>query len=154
MVARFYENKPRCRTSHRVWHARSGSILFALCAFFRTNAQAQNFLNTGTYKGAGLFQVRGAASGLPDTVSGTFEYFGEDQRVEAKNYENLLLTGNGTKNSTSNNLYIINSVEVAGGVKFQIDSLMILGKLNGRITKENGIVIGRITKTVDFTRPY
>jgi hypothetical protein len=125
-----------------VRHARSGLILFALCALFSTKAQAQSFLNTGTYKGPGLFQVRGAASGLPDTVSGTFEYFGENQRVEAKNYENLLLTGNGTKSSIANNLYIIHSVEVAGGVKFQIDSLMTLGTLNGRITKENGIVTG------------
>ena len=152
MVARFYDNKPRCRTRHRVRHARSGLILFALCALFSTKAQAQSFLNTGTYKGPGLFQVRGAASGLPDTVSGTFEYFGENQRVEAKNYENLLLTGNGTINSIANNVNILNSLHVAGGVKFQIDSSMILGKLNGRITRENGIVIGRITKTVDLTR--
>ena len=101
MVAGFYENKPRRRTRHWVWHARSGLILFALCALLIINVQSQNFLNTGSYKGSGLFQVRGAASGLPDTVSGTFEYFGTDQRVEAKNYENLLLTGNGTKNSIS-----------------------------------------------------
>jgi hypothetical protein len=154
MVAGLYENNTRCRTHHKVWHARSGLILVAVCALFITNVQAQNFLNTGTYKGSGLFQVRGAASGLPDTVSGTFEYFGTDQRVEAKNYENLLLTGNGTKNSISNNFTILNSVAVAGGVKFQIDSSMILGKLNGRITRENGIVTGRITKTVDFTTPY
>ena len=76
MVAGFYENKPRCWTRHWVWHARSGLILFDLCAFFRTNVQSQNFLNSGTYKGSGLFQVRGSASGLPDTVTGTFEYFG------------------------------------------------------------------------------
>lgn len=152
MVAGFYEQKPRCRTLHRVRHARSGLILFAMCALFSTYAQTQNFLNTGTYKGSGLFQVRGAASGLPDTVSGTFEYFGTDQRVDAKNYENLLLTGNGTINSIANNVNILNSLHVAGGVKFQIDSSMILGKLNGRITRENGIVIGRITKTVDLTR--
>ena len=151
MVAGFYENKPRSRTRHKVWHARSGLILFAICALFSTNAQTQNFLNTGSYKGSGLFQVRGAASGLPDTVSGTFEYFGSDQRVEAKNYENLLITGNGIKNSIANNVNILHSLNIAGGVKFQIDSSMILGKLNGRITRENGVVIGRITKTVDFT---
>ena len=126
-------------------------IFLVLIALFLINAQSQDFVNAGSYTGPGLFQVRGVASGLPDTVTGTFEYLGGNQKVEAKNYENLLLTGNGTKNSTANNVSILQSVEVASGVKFQIDSSMILGKLNGRIKKENGIVIGRITKTVDFT---
>ena len=154
MVARFYENIPQYLTRHRVWQVRSGLITFALFALFITNAHAQNFLNTGgIYNGSGLLQVAGTASGLPDTVSGTLEYFGGDQKVEAKSYENLLLTGSGIKNSTANNLYITQTVGVADGVKFQIDSSMILGKLNGRITQENGLITGRVTKTVDFTPP-
>ena len=158
MVARFYKNIVQSRTRYRVWHAskwraRSGLILFTLFALFLTNVQAQNFLNSGTYRGSGLFQVKGAATGLPDTVTGTFEYFGGNQQVEAKNYENLLLAGNGIKNSTANNLYIIQSVGVADGVRFQIDSSMILGRTSGRITQENGLIIGRITKTVEFNAP-
>jgi len=60
---------------------------------------------------------------LPDTVTGTFEYFGADtQRVQAKNFEHLLLTGNGSIKQTLANVNILNSVAVADGVRFQVVS--------------------------------
>jgi len=115
------------------------------------DVQAQNFKNNGTYKGPGLFQVRGAATGLPDTVTGTFEYFGTDtQQVGAKNYEHLLLTGSGSiKKTTSSDVNILSTVAVASGVKFDISSTMTLDKLSGRIA-EPGLVLGRVQKAVDL----
>jgi hypothetical protein len=126
------------------------------CAFMillLASVQAQNFNNTGgAYSGTGLFRVKSQAIGLPDTVTGTFEYFGADtQRVTAKNFEHLLLTGNGSTKQTLANVNIINSVAVADGVKFQVvSSTMTLEKITGRITNENGLISGRITKSVDL----
>ena len=153
MVARFYKNKPRYHIRYRVRYVRFGLMTFALFALFMTKTQAQNFLNTGgTYKGSGLFQVAGTASGLPDTVTGTFEYFGTDsQQIGAKNYENLLLTGNGsTKKTTINNVNILRTVAVTNGVKLDIASTMILEEITGRITNESGLIVGKVKKTVDL----
>ncbi len=87
------------------------------------------------------------ATGLPDTITGTFEYFGGSQQVEAKNYENLLLTGIGIiKQTTVNDVNILYSVAVADGVRFQVVSTMTLEKITGRITNENGLIIGKVAR--------
>ncbi|MGD1046046.1 MAG: FlgD immunoglobulin-like domain containing protein [Bacteroidota bacterium] len=155
MVAKLNKIKPRCLTRHRVWQARCGWAALAAALFFLTyNAQSQDFLNAknGTYKGPGLFQVKGQAIGLPDTVTGTFEYFGTDsQQIGAKNYENLLLTGNGsTKKTTINNVNILRTVAVTNGVKLDIASTMTLEKITGRITNESGLIVGKVKKIVDL----
>ena len=156
MVANLQDSIPRCSTHNKVRHARTGVMIVALFALIITSAQAQNFNNIGTYKGPGLFRVRGQATGLPDTVTGTFEYFGADtQRVQAKNFEHLLLTGNGSTKQTLANVNILNSVAVADGVRFKVVSstTMTLEKITGRITKEDGLISGRVTKTVDLNTP-
>jgi hypothetical protein len=155
MVAKPYKIKLRRLTRHRIWQARNGLIALGVALFFLTyNAQSQNFLNgkNGTYKGPGLFQVKGQATGLPDTLTGTFEYFGTDsQQIEAKNYENLLLTGNGSvKKTTMNDVNILRTVAVTNGVKLDIASTMTLEKLTGQITNESGLIVGKVKKTVDL----
>jgi hypothetical protein len=130
-------------------------MIVALFALIITSAQAQDFNNTGgSYKGQGKFRVKNQAIGLPDTVTGTFEYFGGNQQVGAKNYENLLLTGNGsTKQTTPSDVNIIHSVAVADGVRFEVASEMTLEKITGRISTENGLIIGKVSKTVDLNVP-
>lgn len=141
------------------WNSYVWNVLCTLSAFFLLiigTAQAQNFNNTGgSYSGPGLFRVKNQAINLPDTVTGTFEYFGSDtQRVAAKNFENLLLTGLGSTKQTLSNVNIIHSVAVADGVNFQVvSSTMTLEKITGRITAENGLIHGRITKSVDLNNP-
>jgi hypothetical protein len=131
-----------------------GLAIFAMILSLAADVQAQNFINTGVYKGPGLFRVRNQATGLPDTVTGTFEYFGGgNQQVENKNFENLLLTGNGSTKQTTGNVGILRTVAVADGVRFEVNPSMALETLNGRITQENGIIIGRVTKTVDLNIP-
>jgi hypothetical protein len=155
MVAKLNNQIPRCLIRHTIRHARSGLIALAVMLLFLTDsAQAQDFLNgkNGTYKGPGLFQVKGRATGLPDTVTGTFEFFGADQTVPATNYFNLLLTGAGsTKSSQGGNFGILQTLNVAQNVSFQIDSgtTMTLDRLTGRLT-ESGSVLGRLQKTVDL----
>jgi Bacterial Ig-like domain (group 1). len=154
MVAKLKDILPLCLTRQRVW-ARAGFLVFILLASLMENTEAQNFNNTGTYKGPGLFRVKNQATGLPDTVTGTFEYFGPDtQRVQAKNFERLLLTGNGGVKQTLANVNILNSVAVADGVRFQVvSSTMSLEKIAGRITNEDGLISGRVTKSVDLNTP-
>ncbi len=159
MVARFYKNKQRYLSRHRVWYsskkyARSGIIKFVLFALFIANAQAQNFQNSGTYKGTstGLFRVKGSAIGLPDTVTGGFEFFGANQTVPATNYTKLFLTGIGsTKSSQGGNVGILQTANVDSNVLFQIHSndTMSLEKINGRLV-EKGSVLGKMHKSVDF----
>jgi hypothetical protein len=158
MVARLNNIISQRFTRRKIWHARSGLVaLVAALVFLTYDAQSQNFVNgsTGTYKGPGLFQVKGHATGLPDTVTGTFEYFGTDsQRVEAKNFEHLLLSGKGSIKQTLSNVNILNSVAVADGVRFEvISSTMTLEKITGRITNEDGFIAGKIKATVDLNAP-
>ncbi|MCX6120715.1 MAG: T9SS type A sorting domain-containing protein [Ignavibacteriales bacterium] len=155
MVARLYNRVPRRLTRYRIWQARRGLFAFAVALLFLAfTAQSQHFVNgkNGTYKGPGLFQVKGQATGLPDTVTGTFEFFGANQTVPATNYFNLLLTGAGsTKSSQGGNFGILQTVNVAQNVSFKIDSgtTMTLDRLSGRLT-EAGSVFGRLQKTVDL----
>ncbi|MGA3286931.1 MAG: FlgD immunoglobulin-like domain containing protein [Bacteroidota bacterium] len=155
MVARLKDILPLCPTRQRVW-ARAGFLVCILLASLIGNAEAQDFHNAGTYKNSGKFRVRGQATGLPDTVGGTFEYFGADtQQVIAKNFDHLLLTGNGSTKQTLANVNILNSVAVADGVRFKVVSskTMTLEKIAGRITQEDGLISGRVTKSVDFNTP-
>jgi hypothetical protein len=155
MVARLYNRIPRCLIKQRIRHVRSGLLALAVVLLsLADSTQAQDFVNgsRGTYKGSGLFQVKGRATGLPDTVTGTFEFFGSNQTIPATNYFNLLLTGAGsTKSSQGGNFGILQTVNVAQNVSFKIDSgtTMTLDRLTGRLT-EAGLVSGRLQKTVDL----
>jgi len=124
-------------------------LIFAV-SFFTVSLQTQSFRNLpgGVYKGSGLFQVKEEATGLPDTVTGTFEYYGNDQEIESKNFENLLLNGSGVK--VTNSLTILRSVAIADGIRFKINSNMLLEKYNGRITNEAGVIIGKVSKQADL----
>ncbi len=140
------KNRPRNAMRHII----NAIALMIMFSFASVDMKAQNFRNIpgGTYNGPGLFRVKNDATGLPDTVTGTFEYFGSNQQVVARNFENLLLTGDSTK--TTSSLNILNTFAVADGVRFRIDSLMTLEKFTGRITNETGIIIGRVSKSVDL----
>ena len=110
-----------------------------------------SFVNAGTLNNMGTFRVKYAATGLPDTIGGTFEYFGGNQTVPAKTYNNLTLSGDSTKTS-SGNFSILQTVSVAQDVTMNVSSgTMTLSTSTGRLT-ENGAVLGNISKTVNFTK--
>lgn len=146
----FPEGKNNKRTSMPNSIVSILTLLLGLIIISSMNLNAQNFRNQpgGVYQGSGLFKVKEQATGLPDTVTGTFEYFGADQNVESRNFENLLLTGNGTK--TTGNVSILRTVAIADGIRFQIDTTMLLEKNEGRITSEAGLIIGKVVKSVDL----
>ena len=153
MVANLNNQRPRCLSKYRLRQIRSGIVALGIALFCLTDSvQAQHFINgsAGTYTGPGLFQVKGNATGLPDTVTGTFEYFGANQTVPAINYFNLLLTGAGSlKSSQGGSFGILQTVNVAQDVTFQIQpsATLTLEQMNGRLT-EDGVVFGKVSKSV------
>jgi hypothetical protein len=111
-----------------------------------------SFVNSGTFKNTGTFRIKHAVAGLPDTVGGTFEYFGGNQTVQSTNYTNLALNGaSSTKTTSGTNFSIIQTVSVASDVTMNVSSgTMTLAPAMGRLT-ENGAVLGKVSKMVDFS---
>lgn len=129
---------------------RMGSKVLLSLIFFAGILQAQDFQNTGSMTNTGIIRVKHQVSGLPDTVGGRFEFFGANQTVPAVNYFNLLLNGAGsTKSSLGGSFGILQTVNVAQDVTFQIQSsaTLTLEQLNGRLT-EDGVVFGKVSKSV------
>lgn len=138
-------------------HKHTYSGLFALTMFvlFAQSAEAQNFRNTGTYRGSGTFHVRNQAIGLPDSVTGTFDYFGANQTIDAKVYQNLEFHGIGSvKQTAGTGLAVMQNATVAADVTLQVQpgDIMTLDQSNGRLT-ESGVIVGRVTKTVNLAAP-
>jgi hypothetical protein len=103
---------------------------------------SQDFENHGTLTNRGLFRVKGSADNLPDTIGGAFDYKGADQVIPARTYRNLLLTGSGSKNSTTGNFVVRSLVSIDSSVVFNVDSSSIL-KLQGNL-QEKGYLSGSI----------
>ncbi len=155
MVAKLAKILPRCLSMHRKRLTRSSLTAFVLLLLVTASTNSQNFINTSTgkYSGQGTFRVKNNATGLPDTVTGTFEFFGTGKHsIESKNYENLRLKGdaNTIRTTTAGDLGILKTVAIADGVRFEVASTMNLEKLEGRITKEEGLIIGKVKKSADF----
>jgi hypothetical protein len=133
----------------------SGLIAFTILALFAQGAEAQSFHNTGTYRGSGAFHVRNQATGLPDTVTGTFDYFGANQAIDARVYQNLEFHGaSSVKQTAGTGLTVMQNATVAADVTLQVQvaDIMTLDQFGGRLT-ESGAIIGRVTKTVNLAAP-
>lgn len=128
-------------------------IVVSIVLFFES-LNAQNFYNSGTLKNNGTFRVRKAVTGLPDTVGGTFEYFGESQEVQSTTYNNLQLTAPtpSTKTTPSGAVTVLHTATVSRDVTYQLqpNALLTLSPEAGRLTEE-GLVLGRIQKEVNLT---
>ncbi|GEM_PF-1159531 len=157
MVATMNTIRTRRRIRGRVKQTseRMISVLMFLLLFV-VQGNAQNFINRGRFVNAGLFKVKNAALGLPDSVKGIFEYFGDNQTVAGRFYTNLNLgkpiaSPNAVKTADSS-LTVDGTIAVADAVTFRIPSnfTMTLESVTGRLT-ENGYVSGRIQKTENLT---
>lgn len=90
-------------------------------------------------------RVQAVVQGLPDTIGGGFDYKGSDQRVPAKTYRNLFLTGSGTKTSYGGDFAVRSDVTIQQGIIFTVDSGAVVDL--GGLLHESGYFDGKIRKT-------
>lgn len=123
------------------------SLLLLWCAVLCAvvPVRSQNFTNNGSMTNTGTFRVKQTATGLPQNVGGTFEYFGSDQILWARSYQNLALTGAGVKSTQGGDLSVAGNINVAPAVTVAIQSGATLN-FGGTLT-ENGTIKGRIATT-------
>ena len=110
---------------------------------------AQNLNNTGTITNTGTIRVKDQANGLPPTVDGMIEFFGSDQQVPARQYNDLFVSGTGIKTTTGGSFGVTGNVTVASPVVLDVQSGEILS-LGGTLN-EQGYLSGSIGKTVNLS---
>lgn len=128
-------------------------MLLALALTLAQGVFSQNLINSGKITNAGTIRVKNQATGITDTLNGTFELFGTNQTVPATQFANLSLTGSGSY-SAAGNATVTKVLTIAPAVTLQVPSTSIitLGSSTGQMT-ENGYLSGKVRKTVDLTAP-
>ena len=127
------------------------ALLGVLAVLGVSRASGQNLINSGQINNSGTLRVKNQAIGLPSTVDGVFEFFGADQQVPARQYNNLTLTGTGTKTTIGGSFGVIGTVTIAAPVVLDVQSgetITLGGALN-----EQGYLHGSINKTVNLSGP-
>ncbi len=122
-------------------------LVIGLAHLQETNAQ--NLINSGQINNTGTIRIKNQAVGLPSAVDGRFEYFGTDQTVSPVQYKVLVLSGSGTKASSAGNFVVTDSLRLASGVVFSVDSGSVVF-LSGSL-EEQGYLLGKIRKSVDLS---
>ena len=144
------------RTNGRLITAARSALCVLLLGLGARQAEAQNFVNSGQLHNAGTFRVKNGVAGLPDTVGGTFEYFGANQQVQGTNYTTLHLTGTpgSTKATIGGDFSILMNVTITPAITLQVKpgAVMTLDKAMARLT-ENGILLGHVRKNQDLLNP-
>ena len=136
--------------SRNIWRRRFRTLLIVAVSFMAIrSSSAQNLNNTGTITNNGTFRVKDQVTGLPATVDGVFEFFGANQTVPARQYNDLMLTGTGTKSTLGGSFSVSGNVDVNSGVVLDVESgetITLIGNL-----VEQGYLRGGIAKTVNLT---
>ncbi|MEP0821954.1 MAG: Ig-like domain-containing protein [Ignavibacterium sp.] len=113
------------------------------------SALGQDLMNSGQIDNTGTIRVKNQVVGLPPVVDGTFEFFGTNQTVPARQYNDLVLTGSGTKSTSGGSFSVSGNIAVDPGVVLDVESgetITLIGNLN-----EQGYLRGAIGKTVNLT---
>jgi hypothetical protein len=106
---------------------------------------AQDLINEGRINNTGTFRVKNqVVFGSQDTIGGIFDYFGASQVVPAKNYQNLLLSGSGIKQTSGGNFAVFGDITIAPAVSLEVESGAIL-RMDGTLF-EQGYLLGSILK--------
>lgn len=113
------------------------------------SAKAQDLMNSGQIDNTGTIRVKNQVVGLPAVVDGTFEFFGANQTVPARQYNDMVLSGTGTKTTSGGSFSVSGNITINPGVVLEIESgetIALIGALN-----ESGYLRGSIGKTVNLT---
>ena len=125
-------------------------FLWLITMVSEVRASGGNLKNTGTINDTGVIRLKNQAIGLPANINGTVEYFGTNQTIPEKNYNNLAITGTGINNTTGGANFTVNGdLTIASTAQLAVES----GKsitLGGNLV-EQGYLSGSIQKIVDLT---
>ena len=125
------------------------SIAGILFCVLSSTATAQDFVNSGPVNNTGTLRLKNGASGIPSSLTGTFELFGANQTLPASQYNNVTLTGSGTKTTSGGNLSILGNLTIASPVSLTIAKGAVLTL--GDTLFESGSMTGAIQKSVDLS---
>jgi hypothetical protein len=109
---------------------------------------AGSIRNTGQINNNGTFRVKNNTQGAMTSVNGVFDFNGVDQTVAAWNFNNLYITGSGTKTTVGGDFTVSNNLIIDPTAILKVESGKIL-TLGGTLT-ENGVFKGSVKKTVSL----
>ena len=109
-----------------------------------SSVRAGDLKNTGTIHNTGQVQVKNAAIGLPATNGGLYEFFGGNQTLPGRQYQDLKLSGTGTKTCDAD-ATVTGTLTVVSGVTLDTGPWTV--HLGGTMT-EQGYVLGTMDKTL------
>ena len=112
-----------------------------------SSVRAGDLKNTGGINNRGQVRVKNAATGLPASNGGVYEFFGASQPVPGRQYVDLKLTGSGTKTADADGT-VTGTLTVNAGVTY--DTGPFTTHLNG-VLNELGYVLGRMDRTETLT---
>ena len=139
------------KTLANIWQR--GYLLVAIvsCVILQ-QVSAQNLNNQGQILNTdGLIRVQGQTTWAADTIQGTMEMYGQNQRVPIKKYNNLILSGSGLDYASGGHFSIFGNLFVAPTVTFDLqngstitlgDTLFEQGYVRGRIQKIDTLAAG------------
>ncbi len=128
-------------------------LTFALLFGLSEGMYSQNLINSGKIINTGTLRVKNQATGVTDSLNGTFEMFGSNQTVPATKYGNLLLDGSGNY-TAAGDATVTKILTIAAPITLHVplSSIITLGSATGQLL-ENGYLSGKIKKSVDLSAP-
>ncbi|MDP1675535.1 MAG: FlgD immunoglobulin-like domain containing protein [Bacteroidota bacterium] len=110
---------------------------------------AQDLIVNGTLNNTGKIRVKNQTTITQPNVGGEIELKGADQTLPAKQYQNIRLSGTGTKTTSGGNLSVQKNLTIAPAITLQIPKGDIITL--GDTLFDSGTVKGAIQKSVDLT---
>ncbi|MBI3578225.1 MAG: hypothetical protein HY089_02290, partial [Ignavibacteriales bacterium] len=139
----------RWRRSKSPW--RIYMLLFLMFVSIVASARAGDLKNTGTINNSGTIRVKNRAMGLPTVNNGLLEFNGGNQTIPAKTYQDLMLSGTGTKTTNSGNVTVTDTLSIASGVTLVTAAGFDVHLQSTGELRENGYLLGSIDKTVNLS---
>ncbi|MBI3586258.1 MAG: Ig-like domain-containing protein [Ignavibacteriales bacterium] len=138
----------RWRRSKSPW--RIHLLLFLMFVSIVSSARAGDLKNSGTINNSGTLRIKNQAIGLPMVNNGVLEFNGGSQTIPAKTYQNLALSGTGTKTTNGGEVTVSDTLAIAAGVTLVTQAGFDVHLQSTGELKENGYLLGSINKTVNL----
>ena len=136
----------RWKTSQSPWKAYL--LLFLMLVSIVSSVRAGDLKNNGAINNSGTIKVKNQAIGLPMINNGVYEFFGGNQTIPGRQFQDLSLTGSGTKSTSGTDVTVYGTLAIALGITLATTAGADV-HLNGTGTlNEQGYLLGVVDKTV------